>query len=351
MSLAVALWASASNDLGRGADNSVNTNLRDIPECAPAGSDRLIYVHPDGNRPPRTHNRFVQPAAHIAASFTILKLPEVTRWRWVAVLSAASKCDGMIPAAEDLALILRITLRATRELLQTLETAKLIDKSAHGFVPHNWNGRQYKSDVSTDRVQKHRNKKRNGTETFHVVAPDVSATVTVTPPETEQIQKQSRRRNRPDQTMAEPAPAGKSLISVEAFDLSTKVIELMGLDPHHPFSVGGPFTVQCWMGGGWSRDVIITGVEKSMQGRQGDPPSTLKYFEKAIARAHAELTRVLPVVTIQPGEITVETARGPNRKTGGSIIDALGRQAAAIQRSIDDDNAPGRTDLLSLPDH
>jgi hypothetical protein len=37
-----------------------------------------------------------------------------------------------------------------------------------------------------------------------------------------------------------------------------------------------------------------------MQSRQGEPPGALKYFEKAIARAHAEFTRPLPVVKIIP---------------------------------------------------
>jgi hypothetical protein len=115
----------------------------------------------------------------------ILKLPEVIRWRWVAVLSAASKHEGKIPAADDLALMLRITMQQTIELITILERAKLIDKTKKGYTPHNWPKFQYKSDVSTDRVKKHRNKKRNVSETFHVVAADVPPTVAVTPPETE----------------------------------------------------------------------------------------------------------------------------------------------------------------------
>jgi hypothetical protein len=159
----------------------------------------------------------------------ILKLPEVTRWRWVAVLSAASKCQGLIPAADDLALMLRITMQQTIELITVLERAKLIDKTETGFTPHNWNGRQYKSDVSTDRVQKHRNKKRNvtdgvatkhgnkkgnATETFHDVSGNVGATVTVTPPEqnrTEQKQIQIRRRRKDRAKSRSSPPTGRML--------------------------------------------------------------------------------------------------------------------------------------------
>jgi hypothetical protein len=53
-----------------------------------------------------------------------------------------------------------------------------------------------------------------------------------------------------------------------------------------PFSVGSP-----WLNFGWSRDEILDGVQQAMQSRGGNPPNTSKYFEKAIAQAHAELTR------------------------------------------------------------
>src|ERR1700682_1706043 len=99
----------------------------------------------------------------------------------------------------------------------------------------------------------------------------------------------------------------------------------MGMDPQHPTSVGSPDTVQGWFNGGWPREAIIAGVQKVMQSRAGDPPGTLKYFEKAIARAHAELTRVLPKVEIKPGEITTEIRTngyrsGNTRTTGHDAI-------------------------------
>src|ERR1700682_2123616 len=62
----------------------------------------------------------------------ILKLPEATRWRWVAVLAAASKCQGAIPPADDLALMLRINMQQTLELIKRLWRAKLIDTTETG---------------------------------------------------------------------------------------------------------------------------------------------------------------------------------------------------------------------------
>jgi hypothetical protein len=98
---------------------------------------------------------------------------------------------------------------------------------------------------------------------------------------------------------------GKSLISKEAFDVSTQVLIAMGLDPDHPLSVGSPLTVQGWFNIGLHPDHILTGVRRAMQNRPRDPPSTLKYFEKAILRAKADLSPVLPKL----GADDVQTAQ------------------------------------------
>lgn len=88
---------------------------------------------------------------------------------------------------------------------------------------------------------------------------------------------------------------GKSLLSAEAFEVSALVLEAMGLEPDHPLSCGSPLTIQGWLNSGWHRDCILAGVRRAMRSRARDgPPSTLKYFEQAIARAHAELSPTLP---------------------------------------------------------
>jgi len=95
----------------------------------------------------------------------ILKLPEAMRWQWVAVLCIASKSDGELPHLEDMAIQLRVTTAKATEIVTYLVKAGLLDKTETGFSPHNWQGRQYKSDVSTERVKRFRNGKRNVSET------------------------------------------------------------------------------------------------------------------------------------------------------------------------------------------
>lgn len=95
----------------------------------------------------------------------VLKLPEVLRWHWVAVLCIASKYSGAIPGIDDVALLLRTPKHKAAAILTQLHAVELLDKTETGFTPHNWNVRQYKSDVSTERVKRFRKRERNVSET------------------------------------------------------------------------------------------------------------------------------------------------------------------------------------------
>jgi DNA-binding transcriptional ArsR family regulator len=101
----------------------------------------------------------------------------------------ASQNDGMLPAADDIAFKLRMTPSKVAKLLSVLGECGLIDSDEEGLRPHNWNARQYKSDVTDptaalrQKAYRDRNKNRDD---------DRNATVTVTDTraETEQITEQ-----------------------------------------------------------------------------------------------------------------------------------------------------------------
>jgi len=113
----------------------------------------------------------------------ILKLPEVLRWYWIALLCVASKCGGNLPPLDDIAIQLRVTQAKATEVLASLVKAGLLDRTETGFVPHNWHGRQYKSDRD-DTAAKRAKKYRDATRDGHTgVTRDV--TQTSRPPETE----------------------------------------------------------------------------------------------------------------------------------------------------------------------
>jgi hypothetical protein len=111
----------------------------------------------------------------------VQRLPGDTFKGWVNLLCLAKRHDGVLPEIGDIAFALRLSETEVRLLLETLMRAGLIDDGDAGLTPHNWGGRQYLSDVSTDRVKRFRERERN-----------VSETVVETPPETETETEQNR---------------------------------------------------------------------------------------------------------------------------------------------------------------
>jgi hypothetical protein len=105
----------------------------------------------------------------------VQKLDPVTFKQWVNILCLACKNEGVLPPHDDMAFALRIDIIALESLLDRLLIAGLIDVVKGGangsrIAPHGWAKRQYKSDGSTERVKRYRQRFRNDA---------------VTPPETE----------------------------------------------------------------------------------------------------------------------------------------------------------------------
>lgn len=93
---------------------------------------------------------------------------------WVNILCLASRNAGVLPPAADIAFALRLDGKKTAAVLSRLEVGGLIGPCETGVGPHKWNERQYKSDVSTDRVKRFRERSK-----------PVSGTPAETPPDTD----------------------------------------------------------------------------------------------------------------------------------------------------------------------
>jgi hypothetical protein len=94
----------------------------------------------------------------------VLKLSDKDFRLWIRLLSIASENEGRIPPDDELKLVLSARLDYVKGGLKRLLKAGLIDPLKSGYEPHNWQKFQYKSDTSTERVQKHR-RFRNVSET------------------------------------------------------------------------------------------------------------------------------------------------------------------------------------------
>lgn len=107
----------------------------------------------------------------------VQQLPAEIFKGWVNLLCLAARHDGVFQE-QDIPFALRISQAKADALVESVVKAGLFERAADGLTPHNWNGRQHKSDVSNDRVKRHRERRRN-------VECNVTPTVTVTPSETE----------------------------------------------------------------------------------------------------------------------------------------------------------------------
>jgi hypothetical protein len=244
----------------------------------------------------------------------ILKLPEATRWHWIAMLCIASKNDGVLPALDDVSIQLRVTAAKATEIIAALVKAGLLDKTETGFSPHNWNGRQYKSDVSTERVKRFRNGKRNVSET---------------PPEAET--ETEDRIGDAGAKLSHFTDGSKALASAfcKALGYETPLqipIEFAGID----------WRATAWESAGWTVDLID--AEARRIGR--DKPLT--YYEKVFATAFAKRQAPLPVVEVREAEKVTVTHGTSQNRSGGSLVASIRRELAELEQSEGSDFAlPG----------
>ena len=96
----------------------------------------------------------------------VQRLPGDLFKSWFNVLCIASLRDGILPPLPDIAFALRKSEEATSKVLDQLKDAGLLDVTEAGMTPHNWTGRQYKSDVSNERVKRFRERHGNGDVTL-----------------------------------------------------------------------------------------------------------------------------------------------------------------------------------------
>lgn len=145
----------------------------------------------------RSQSRWLRLYAEVYRDPKVARLSDGLFRFWINCLCLAAENDGALPSMEDTAFYLRVSVQEAEVRIEELSAAGLLDETGKDrFTPHNWNGRQYQSDVSTERVREFRKRSRNGHETLHKTQPETSVAVTETTPDTdtdtEQTQKQSR---------------------------------------------------------------------------------------------------------------------------------------------------------------
>lgn len=92
----------------------------------------------------------------------LLSLSRSDRWYWFEVLCLACEQEACITSASLLQTVCKGRADHVARVLQMLCSAGLLDKTGDdNYTPHNWKGRQFRSDSSTERTRKYRNGKRH----------------------------------------------------------------------------------------------------------------------------------------------------------------------------------------------
>jgi hypothetical protein len=256
----------------------------------------------------------------------VMRLSVETRWRWIEVLCCASKNDGRIPGPNDLAFMLRVKPQRASMIITELVHAGLVDEKDGRYLPHNWDGRQWKSDVkdptATERKRRQRDRVRDVTVTSRHDNRD--ATVPPSRPDTEQ----SQRQNRTDDSGGDgtPGPAKRPLISDEAVKVAERLLVIAGHDPNvrPPGWFGAPLRVQAWLDRGWQPEIIEAAVKAGVARKPGQPAGSVQYFERSVAEEHARQAAPLPNVVVKPQEtIHVKAAHRARSESLGNVANRL----------------------------
>jgi len=105
----------------------------------------------------------------------LLKLSDKNfRW-WFNFICVAADHDGILPSHADLVAEFRTSDATITNAIDALVSAKLLVHDETGVHPHNWNGLQYKNDVSTERVKRFRERRETVSETSSESEADTEA--------------------------------------------------------------------------------------------------------------------------------------------------------------------------------
>lgn len=202
----------------------------------------------------------------------IIELPDDLHRAWINVLCVAAKNDGVLPEMKHVAVVLRVKPQKAAALVTRLVAAGLVDNHNGIFAPHNWQGRQFKSDDSGPRVRKHREKLRNAARNDGC---NVTSSVTGNAPEEKRIEEKESR--------ADAAPPIDEGLKKRAFALSTSVALQF---TSRGFPVPPTDRSIHWLQQGFNPQSILVAVEKVL--KRGKPISTMEYFDGAIRDEHAK---------------------------------------------------------------
>jgi len=219
---------------------------------------------------------------------------------WAFILEDASNVEhrGVCHRDEDfMASILDFEDGVVESILSAMQSVGMISVGSGAITICNWGKRQFESD--TDPTAPERQRRKRGRESR---VTDEDVTRDSRPPDTDSdtdsdTESDSESDSEGGGTRAlTQEPATRQ----EATEIVAEIAGIAGLDPKHPLPAwrGAARDVEIWLARGWRREVIVLAVRSVMTRKRDGPPESIRYFEKAIARAHRQPERQLPLMSV-----------------------------------------------------
>lgn len=229
----------------------------------------------------------------------IIRLPDDLHRAWVNILCIAAKNDGVLPDLGDVALTLRVKDARAAELITKLVRAKLLDDHNGVYSPHNWQGRQFKSDDSGPRVKKHREKKLRNAH--------VTAECNVTEPPQRNAPEEKRR-----DTEENKADGARSELQKRVGNFRQAIVQ--AFEAANSPNLPETSRAELWLTQGYQEDICLAVITELV--RRKPSVTTLNYFDRAIAEAHAIKAPARIAVAMKAEEVNWDEVLSRFKKMG-----------------------------------
>lgn len=209
----------------------------------------------------------------------VQRLPAETFKGLINLWCIASANGGKLPPMSHIAFMLRMNDADACQLIVDLDEAGFLDTHEDYTCPHNWDVRQFKSDVSTERVKRHRNAKRN-----------VSQTLQETPPETD------------TETDTEVATQPVASRKIEIDRLEAELREAAGQENNPSSSLLDISPITALLRAGYDlREDVLPKLRAAKA--SGKKPSTWAYYVRAITEGKARNDAIPAKATSPPPSV------------------------------------------------
>lgn len=243
-------------------------------------------------------------------------LPVAARWTWIELLAAISERDGVPISARSLAFRTRSRLSTLKLNIDRLVTAGMVVQEKGKLAPRNWDRFQYKSDDSSARMRRHRER---------------TSDVTRSPPEQSRTETDSVPSERAQAPSLSFKNAERALFEATDKEKVARLIDLarsLGIDRSgHAASIIRDFGVN---------KTLVDAVVDSVRYAKGDP---WVYMREVLANAGnaADQRRATSTRWPQedratpPSERVLTAAEARDLIRSGQAHGAQGNEASAVQ--------------------